>query len=451
MEQSGQMVEEQHSGSHPVLLPKPAPAASSDQQRVKRVLKILGWEVLFCLKDTLLALGLLALLEALTLSRHGAPFDVEILRQQGIVPIFLLALAVPCSYVNLLVHEGGHLLAGKLVGFWFRGCYVRSFTLTRTRQGLQFTLWPRPRTGGSALCYPTDDDSLRLRQGLFVAGGPLASLLLAELAWLLALGDAACCTPVAPAGLFGIDGLLRAAANTSPENRLLLWGLMVLAANAVVLLAWSLYPVKWKWTESDGWLLFVLLLGGPQVDARLLLYALRGYSVRSIRPRQWPVNLAARAVVLTGKTVYEHLAYVYAYFWALDNGVASAGLLLDQALATCATPAAPPPALALEAAYFEARYRSNIAAAHARLAQGKGKGSEWEQMLVARAEAAILLAEGHFRQAEARADAGLATLLAGRVSGSNAPLPMEAEHLRELITEAQRRQKAAAEPPPAGG
>jgi hypothetical protein len=149
-------------------------------------------------------------------------------------------------------------------------------------------------------------------------------------------------------------------------------------------------------------------------------------------------------LVLAGKTVYEHLACLYAYSWAVDNGVASAGILLDQALATCATPAAPPPALALEAAYFEARYRSNLAAAYAWLAYGKGKGSEWEQMLVARAEAAILLAEGHAQQAEARADAGLTLLQAGRTGDPVAPLPMEAEHLRELIAEAQRRQRAEA-------
>ena len=401
------------------------------------------WELLLCLKDMLLALGLLALLETLDLYLLGMPFDVEMLRQQSAVLIPLLALIIPCSYVNLLVHEGGHLLFGRLVGFWFRGGYVRCFTLTRTQQRLRLTLAPHARTGGSVLCFPTGDSSLRLRQGLFVIGGPLASLLLAELAWLLALGDAACCMPAPPVGLFNIDALLQAAASTSPGNRLLLWVLMVLAANAAVLFVWSLLPVKWKWIESDGWLLFALLRGGPEVDARLLLSALRGYSLRRIRPRQWPENLATRAVVLTGKTPYEHLACVYAYYWALDNGIASAGILLDQALATCTTPAVPPPALALEAAYFEARHRSNIAAAHARLAQGKGRGSEWEQMLVARAEAAILLAEGHSVQAEARAGAGLQDLLASRAGDSKASLPMEAEHLRELIAEAQRRQRAA--------
>src|SRR5262249_51426465 len=134
---------------------------------------------------------------------------------------------------------------------------------------------------------------------------------------------------------------------------------------------------------------------------------LTSYLLTGVRPREWPSDLVLRRIALAEKPADEHPACVIAYYWALDTSdIVSAGAFLDRTLATLKRPSKPHAALALEAAYFEARYRSNLTAARTWLREGKG--TQFEPVLRPRAEMAILLGEGRYEEALLRAEEGLA-------------------------------------------
>lgn len=154
-----------------------------------------------------------------------------------------------------------------------------------------------------------------------------------------------------------------------------------------------------------------------------------------VRPRDWPSAQVLLRIALAQGGDDEHTGCLIAYYWALDTGdIPGAGAFLDRALATLPRPAKPNPELALEAAYFEARYRANFAAA--RMWMNRSQGSRFDRVLRPRAETAILLGEGRYEEALVYAALGLAAweqLACLEPSG----LRMEEESLSEMTTQAR--------------
>jgi hypothetical protein len=331
------------------------------------------------------------------------------------IPLVVLALWL---YPIIFVHESGHLVASWVVGFSFYRFYLGPLKITRTRQGLRLQ-WSKDHLfSGAVLCAPTDDRHLRRRKAIFSAGGPLANLLLAVVAWRLwFFYYAACC------------------ANVTSEAPVLVNSLALLALFSLGVGLTNLLPFQMQRSASDGLHIWRMLRGGRSCEREIVANQLSSYLLTGVRPRDWPSDLVLHRIALAEKPSDEHFACMIAYYWALDTGdIPGAGAYLDRTVATLPRPSKPLTVLALEAAYFEARHRSNLAAARTWLRYGKG--THFEPVLRPRAEMAILLGEGRYEEALVRAAQGLAAcqLQAPKTMWG---LKTEEENLRAMAAEAQ--------------
>ena len=93
-----------------------------------------------------------------------------------IVTIVLSALAA--SIVQLIVHEGGHLVAGLLTGYKFVSFRMLNFTLIRKDGRLRWRNFELSGTGGQCLLAPPDKPIDEIDTRWYNAGGVLANILL---------------------------------------------------------------------------------------------------------------------------------------------------------------------------------------------------------------------------------------------------------------------------------
>src|SRR5260221_12359662 len=152
----------------PVALAPVSPAAGKPGW----LLRVLGENVLFftvlrllCLMLAILRLPVHQIYDPDTGSWRVAPSTLP-----NLLPILL---AVPVIiYLNTLVHEGGHLLAALLTGFWVYRVRIGPLALTRRHGGLRLGLIRERTLGGDVLCFPRDDPHLLLPRALVPLAGP---------------------------------------------------------------------------------------------------------------------------------------------------------------------------------------------------------------------------------------------------------------------------------------
>jgi hypothetical protein len=324
------------------------------------------------------------------------------------------------------IHEIGHLLGGWLVGFRFIMIAVGPLLVVRTRAGIRAKFNTNLALfGGMAGSTPTDDRDLQRRDAVMVAGGPIASLLLAALCLGLWYGlgyNTATATSVEAGSQSVVAGMV---------GTILFFICMLSFVIAFV----TLVPQRSAGQISDGKHLQLLLSGRPEGERNSALRLLYGAMFVSQRPREWNEGVVQRSTKLSDQSAEHAMACFLGYGWALDRGnVALAGQFLDQTVALNDTlPAAARPGIFVEAAYFTARYRGDASAARSFFDQGQSKFVPLHDRL--RAEAATLLAEGRADEAQARATEGLTALKAAKESYMT---ELDEDWLRDIITQAQR-------------
>lgn len=111
----------------------------------------------------------------------GALIGVAIVFLPGfLVPHGLVLLAlVPAFFFAVLLHELGHLATGLIAGLSFRKLLVGALMLTHEDRGYRLRFAGKGvMAGGLTVMIPRGPAEIRQKYLLFVAGGPVATLLL---------------------------------------------------------------------------------------------------------------------------------------------------------------------------------------------------------------------------------------------------------------------------------
>jgi hypothetical protein len=334
-----------------------------------------------------------------------------ILAGLGALALRLALLMLVGEYLAIICHELGHVLAARLMGYRFGWLRVEGFVVRRTPRGPRLGVSDGALLGGTTHCLPYHSTAMRSRHVVFVLGGALVSLVVGLVALLVSTRWFA-------------DSL-------DPRVNPLGTGLLFFALiNLFGVL--NLIPMRTLRSANDGLLIVRTIRDGPAVTHMLAMSGLRGCVERRERPRAWPGSLVERALVLAELAPGDPLPYLFAYSWALDRGEhARAGTYLDAVLARPFESAPVDATIALEAAYYLARYRGDGAGARAWL--DRGDAAAYAALLRPRAEAALALLEDRFTEAQTWAEAGLAEV--ARLASVPESFNVEegAESLRELV------------------
>lgn len=313
-------------------------------------------------------------------------------------------LLVAMTLVLLLtavVHELGHLLAGYLVQFRFHTLVVGLARISRVNGRLQFQ---RERGGsffnGLAASLPTQMDNLPRRLLWFALGGPMASLLFALIALAVALY---------------LGSELR-----RMLDFLWLWECSLFAAiSAYFFLLTSLYPGSYyNGMVADGGRIVMLLARSPESARWQALVQLNVADLHGERPSAWAENLLHQALAHPDNSHDYLTALLMNYHHELDGKRPSQALaFLEEAInLPVAWAAGMRSRLAVEKAYLMAHFLNNAPVAQELLAHIK-IGRRNTDPLFCRAEAALLLLQGHYELAAESAARGLQSLSHDITSG----------------------------------
>lgn len=288
----------------------------------------------------------------------------------------LLALPVLIVFV-LAFHEAGHLVGGMSRGMRFLLFIVGPFGWIRGENGVHFRWFFNLGTfGGLAAALPVPGQALKPQLMRLVLGGPLASLLLAALAF---------------AAFLYLPG--RAAA----------YGLIVAGLSLAIFVVTAL-PMRSGGFMSDGMQFLQMSRNPAMVERRVRLTALMGQGMAGTRPREYDADLLAQAQLLTGdESLYDTTFWLYRYLHAIDGGdVAAAAGWLDRIEAAFEDyPDGFRQSLAIELALYEALVRRRLHVAQSWMA--RAKGGVVDSCRRSLAEAAVASLEG-------RRDGALAAL-----------------------------------------
>ncbi len=308
----------------------------------------------------------------------------------------LLALVAPAFLIGILAHELGHIAGGKLAGFRFLLLLVGPCKLQRTPDGLRFGWNANVNLAGGLACMlPEDGTNLRRRMALFIAGGPVASLVLGLGAGLGGWAWYATFTPMAPPSYAAMIGAL---------------GLVITGAMSVALFAVSALPATAAGFATDGRRLAMLTQKGERAEREAALTILVGLAMSGVRAREYPADLVARLTEHADTTSFGLMGKLMGYYHALDRGdAAQAGEWLAEVAAEAdALPQMTRESVHAERAYWWATHGGDAVAARAELVRA-GQCS-FDPATKLRAEAAVLRAEGDQAGAAAKVEAALDAL-----------------------------------------
>jgi hypothetical protein len=340
------------------------------------------------------------------LAKAGIAFLPASMSLKALTAWDLLALPVIIVFV-LAFHEAGHLAGGMSRGMRFLLFIAGPFGWIRGKDGVQFRWFFNLGTlGGVAAAMPVPGLPLKPQLTRLVVGGPLASLVLAALAF---------------AVFWWVPGRVGA------------YGL-VTAGLSLAIFAVTAVPMRSGGFMSDGMQLLQLQRQPAMVERRARLLALMGQGLAGRRPRDYDRESLADAQAITGEeTLYDVGVWIYSYYNALDAGdIAGAEAFLARVEPLLDDyPDGFRQSIAIELALFEALHRHRPHEARAWLARARGGVVDVSRRRLA--EAAVAVREGRRDEAlaalavaEARLgssmDAGAAHLSADQVAGLRAEL-----------------------------
>ncbi len=287
-------------------------------------------------------------------------------------------LGVTALFLALAVHELGHVVAGRAVGFRFGRFGVGPFCIEHQNDRLRVRWLPPHLWGPFALVYPVTSERMSTSLAWYVAGGPMASLALAASAWSMA-----------------------AAIGSGVGFRFASWTAL---ASACVFVATAQPFGTGSGVPSDGGRLWGLMRGDANARSAAALAVLDGQAVTGLRPRFWDPKVVAVAGEMTRPPAYVLAAATALYRFAADHDDVEAARRQIRRMRSVYTnvPRWLRADAATELAFWLAYVDRDVEAARNYLADTRGVlGSPHRRC---RAESAVSLVSGDLDRAKAQLD-----------------------------------------------
>jgi hypothetical protein len=255
-----------------------------------------------------------------------------------------LGLLLLISFLAIGVHELGHALMKKWQGFQFQWLTVGPFRWQREAKQIRLRWNTRlAAAGGLIVSVPLGDHQLRRRYLRFVAGGPLASLLLASVA---------------------LSGYVLL--STPSFSKPLGFSLVMTATMSGAIGLATLLPLHLGGFASDGARLLTFWRGGAASQLELAVLTVTSHSIAGTRPRHLPLAALQAALSLLDTLPFKPYLYHYLYLAALDSGevVQAAHYLTAYRERVPQLPTALHETVWLEAAFFAAAFTQDLPTAY---------------------------------------------------------------------------------------
>jgi len=304
------------------------------------------------------------LVSALIVLDQNGWIDVDNALPPYALPAFLLAF-----YLAVLVHEMGHVIAGRLTGFGLRHLAVGAFLLDKETHGWRFRFLPRRIiAGGLTGMMPRSPDNLEARYIRAVLGGPAGSMLLLLV------------TLAVPGGF--------------PTRVLLFVNLFVLILSCI--------PYTVGSQPNDAKIILTLALKRTVGERLAAIPYLLALDAQGTQPRDWPHGFVAKLSIPTKDQSHMTASLAFQYAEVLEsNNPELIGAVLERALAFSPKMSADARrAFFLEASWFQGMLRNNAPLAEAWLdCARKVKNAVFQKDWDSKALAAISCAKGRYAEA----------------------------------------------------
>lgn len=236
---------------------------------MKKVLKYVGAFVLSALGGFALAVAGVLIFTDMTLDEYIGKFLSTDLMEIVGVALFSIASFFVSIFIQIILHEGGHLVCGLATGYKFVSFRIFNFTLIRLDGKFCIKKFKIAGTGGQCLLTPPQGALENIPTALYNAGGVLANIIASCIAFVFISCSTAALLKVFLL-LFGLTGLFLALINGIPmkvngigndgHNMLSLGknpkakGAMVTQLRANALIVEGLTPVQMpkEWFIADG-------------------------------------------------------------------------------------------------------------------------------------------------------------------------------------------------------
>lgn len=308
------------------------------------------------------------------------------------VMIWLALLLIPTFFFVIAVHEAGHAWAGVRMNFDFRTYVVGPFLWDKQPDGWKFK-WNKNinTSGGLVICIPVGANNLPKRFSFYAAGGPMASLLLAFVAWALS----------------------QLASALAPSWSTITYFLLMIAFFSAIVFLITAIPMHAGGFSSDGARVLRFVRGGDTARFEVLMLKMVSSSMAGVRPRELNQDELLEAFTLGDKLQMPSVVYMqyFLYTSALDRHELDEAErhLKEYVQAADEVPAGLRGGVWLEAAFFYAVVRHELTkaeeyfvlfkpsaltplaveyATRAAMAKLKGAGEEF-QSWIAKAEQAL--------------------------------------------------------------
>lgn len=346
----------------------------SKKVTIKNILMILG--------GILIGAGIGYFSAKLLLTEGGGNDDID---HPFYINLMMLPLSVIAFFIVIAFHELGHVFAGLSQNFKFRLLTVGPFMFEKELGKLVFKWNTNVNTfGGLALCLPEDQDKLAKRYAFFVAGGPLASILLGILTAILQL-------------VLDID-------RTHPAGYLSDFFLFLTCVMTICIAVATIIPYHSGGFTSDGGKMLTLLRGGKKAELEVILLSQITAASAGIRPALFDPETLLNALTLAEQSPnkpYLH-AFLFNHYQDVKDIEKAAYHLEEYLKGVDGVPAGYKASVYLDKAWFEARYFKNVDLAREYFNKEKF-GPIIPKSQILRAEAAIAYAEGNPELAAAKA------------------------------------------------